>query len=420
MIDQWLGARAGNQWLCKVELDTGRPIKQPLNRLYPLPQPSSTLFEFGAITQSCPLPGPVGESAAGTQPTKRPRLAVTARVPSPGGDSDGYGSSMASSGEDDEALAYAKRATRLGNSRALRRARRKHRDLSASPSGDSRDEVEEGEESAAREGSSTSKGAASEPTDKSQSSTIEASSNGEGAEKQGCKMDQQQQHWPGAQRCIMGITKERFIHLNGMQCTLVSFKATTDGGRWQVKTFEADKDGNSDFIIRPCSLIEVTDKPKVKTEIKEEAVEEEMMEKVKLEQNLEQKPAEKTPAFPEVGASCVARYLAQQAVEKVSDMLKKGNANISSYDYKSLFGSNLQAFKRYNTWYTGKIVHYSEPMGPNGSLLSVPDELNKMVTIEFDDGEVQDMLLAFVYPPTADLPGKPILHVWDPEIDCWR
>ena len=32
VIDQWLGARAGNQWLCKVELDTGRPIKQPLNR----------------------------------------------------------------------------------------------------------------------------------------------------------------------------------------------------------------------------------------------------------------------------------------------------------------------------------------------------------------------------------------------------
>ena len=79
----------------------------------------------------------------------------------------------------------------------------------------------------------------------------EASSNGEGAEETHCKMHQQQQHWPGAQRCIMGITKERFIHLNGMQCTLVSFKATTDGGRWQVKTFEADKDGNSDFIIRP-------------------------------------------------------------------------------------------------------------------------------------------------------------------------
>ena len=59
-------------------------------------------------------------------------------------------------------------------------------------------------------------------------------------------------------------------------------------------------------------------------------------------------------------------------------------------------------------------------LGPNGSLLSVPDELNKMVTIEFDDGEVQDMLLAFVVPTHRDHLGKPILHVWDPEIDCWR
>ena len=81
VIDLVLGARAGNQWLCKVELDTGRPIKQPLNRLYPLPQPSSTCLSSVRSLSRARCLGFGRRIGSGTQPTKRPHSYCESALP---------------------------------------------------------------------------------------------------------------------------------------------------------------------------------------------------------------------------------------------------------------------------------------------------------------------------------------------------
>ena len=99
--------------LWRVALDTGRVVLQPLANLFS-PTELSSRVPSVPVGSGVRLPTEaepqsiINEKRRGKQPIKRPRQALPITAPVVDDDSDGYGSSIGSSGEDEEALAYAK------------------------------------------------------------------------------------------------------------------------------------------------------------------------------------------------------------------------------------------------------------------------------------------------------------------------
>lgn len=106
--------RQRQQW--KVALDSGRAVWLSRSCLF------SPSYLSPAPSAEPPSEPPIVDQSG--RPCKRPRQALAITVPAAGSDSEGFGSSMDSSGEDEEALTYAHRAAGMRNSRAGRVERR--------------------------------------------------------------------------------------------------------------------------------------------------------------------------------------------------------------------------------------------------------------------------------------------------------
>ena len=121
--------------LWRVALDSGQSVTQPLDCLFPLPAEGTSL--------SPPKTQPSTDEAPplAKPHIKRPRDALTAKDAPAGDDSDGLGEGIVSSGEDDEAVQYAKSTAASRNSRAARQRRRVRRSerTSDAPAADSAD-----------------------------------------------------------------------------------------------------------------------------------------------------------------------------------------------------------------------------------------------------------------------------------------